>query len=130
MNLVVQHGGPPFIAFRVNANPKEDDTYANMVHYYDFNREDFLAHYHKRSNVETTFSMIKAKFGDSLRSRSDAAIVNEVLCKLLCHNVCVLIQSDYELGIATEFLGKSEMTEEILSEVLSVEEATGVWPWI
>ena len=33
--------------------------------------------YHKRSNVETTISMIKAKFGDSLRSKTDTAMVNE-----------------------------------------------------
>jgi hypothetical protein len=30
---------------------------------------------------ESTFSMIKAKFGDYLRSKTDAAMVNEVLCK-------------------------------------------------
>ena len=49
--------------------------------------------YHKRSNVESTFSMIKAKFGDSLRSKCDVAMINEALCKILCHNVCCLIQS-------------------------------------
>ena len=32
-------------------------------------------------------------------SRADAAQVNELLCKVLCHNLCVLIQSMYELGI-------------------------------
>ena len=39
-----------------------------MFHYFQFRRDEFLAHYHKRSNVESTFSMIKAKFGDHLRS--------------------------------------------------------------
>jgi hypothetical protein len=28
---------------------------------------------------------------------------NEVLCKFLCHNVCVLIQSQCELGIEPVF---------------------------
>ena len=37
-----------------------------MFHLYNPNRDEFLSHYHKRSNVETTFSMIKAKFGDHL----------------------------------------------------------------
>jgi hypothetical protein len=32
-----------------------------------------------------------------------AAQVNELLCKFLCHNLCVLIQSFYELGIEPEF---------------------------
>jgi hypothetical protein len=30
-----------------------------MFHFYNMHREEFLTHYHKRSNVETTFSMIK-----------------------------------------------------------------------
>ena len=33
-----------------------------MYHYFMYNREEFLAHYHKRSNVETAFSMIKPEF--------------------------------------------------------------------
>ncbi len=31
--------------------------------------------------------------------------VNEVLCKVLCHNLCCLIQSMYELGIEPTFWG-------------------------
>ena len=68
-----------------------------------FKREDFLAHYHKRSNVESTFSMMKRKFGDSLRSKTDVAMVNETLCKVLCHNLVVLIHEMYELGIDPMF---------------------------
>jgi hypothetical protein len=33
----------------------------------------------------------------------DTAQINELLCKALCHNLCVLIQSTYELGIEPEF---------------------------
>lgn len=67
------------------------------------NREEFLTHYHKRSNVETTFHMIKAKFGQRLRSKTLTAQINEALCKVLCHNLCVVIQSVHELGIETDF---------------------------
>ena len=59
-----------------------------MFHYFKFNRDEFLNHYHKRSNVESTFSMIKAKFGDFVRRKTDVAMTNEVLCKVLCHNLC------------------------------------------
>ncbi len=52
-----------------------------------------MRNYHKRSNVESTFMMIKAKFGDSLRSRTKTAQINEALLKVLCHNICCLIQS-------------------------------------
>ena len=45
-----------------------------------------------RSNVETAFSMIKGKVGDAVRSKSDIGPLNEVLCKVLCHNLCVMKQ--------------------------------------
>jgi transposase len=59
--------------------------------------------YHKRSNVESTFSMIKAKFGERLRSKTETAQTNEVLCKILAHNLCCVVQSIYELGINVDF---------------------------
>jgi transposase len=65
--------------------------------------EDFLGRYHKRSNVEATFSMIKRVFGDSVRSRTDTARRNEVLLKVLCHNIRVLLHEMHELGIAPMF---------------------------
>jgi hypothetical protein len=70
-------------------------------------RAEFLQHYHKRSNVETTFHMIKSKFGQRLRSKSLTAQINEALCKVLCHNLCVVIQSVHELGIETTFATES-----------------------
>jgi transposase len=77
--------------------------WSKMYHLYHFKKDEFLPHYHKRSNVESTFMAIKAKFGDAVRSRNGVAQINEVLCKVLCHNVCVLIQSMYELGIQPQF---------------------------
>jgi hypothetical protein len=46
--------------------------------------------------------MIKTKFGDSLRSKTETAGRNEVLAKILCHNICCLISAIYELGIDPE----------------------------
>lgn len=62
-----------------------------------------MKRYHQRSNVETTFSMVKAKFGDALRSKSDMGMKNEILCKILCHNICCLISAMFELGIEPSF---------------------------
>ena len=52
-----------------------------------------------RSNIESAFSMIKGKFGDSVRSKSDIGQVNEALCKVLCHNIWGLIQAIHALGV-------------------------------
>ncbi len=43
--------------------------------------------------------MMKRKFGDGLRSKTDVAIVNGTLCKVLCPNLVVLIRETHELGI-------------------------------
>jgi len=96
-------GGTGFIAFKGNATGGVGGMYEKMFHYFQFRREDFLTHYHKRSNVESTFSMVKRKFGDSIRSKTDVAMVNETLCKILCHNIVVLIHEMYELGIEPVF---------------------------
>lgn len=92
-------GAVPYIAFRANSTGGVGGIYKKMFHFFQFQREEFLAHYHKRSNVESTVMMVKSKFGDSLRSKSDAAMKNEVLAKVLCHNICCLIHAMYELGI-------------------------------
>jgi len=104
-------GGTPYIPFKENtAAPSldEESMWAKMYHQYAFNREAFLGHYHKRSNAETAFSMIKGKFGDAVRSKSDTAQVNEVLRKVLCHNICVVAMAGHELGIDTTFPLKAQ----------------------
>ena len=47
--------------------------------------------------------MIKGNLGSSLRSKSDTGQINEALCKVLCHNICVLVQAIHELGIEPSF---------------------------
>lgn len=76
-----------------------------MYHRFAYDREAFLSSYQKRSNVETTFSMIKGKFGDALLSKSDTGQMNEVLAKVLAHNICVVIGAIHELGIEVPFHG-------------------------
>lgn len=74
-----------------------------MKQYYDRNRENFLMHYHKRSNAESVFNMMKRKFGTHLYSKSEVGQINEVLCKALTHNICVLIQEYFENDIKRDF---------------------------
>ncbi len=75
-----------------------------MFLYFVYNKEEFLQHYHARSNVESTNNMIKAKFTDLFRSKDQIAQINEVLLKVLCHNLVVLIQEMHELGIEPNFI--------------------------
>jgi transposase len=97
-------GGVPFIPFKSrNVEPKTDSAWARMYHLFHYRREEFMEHYHKRSSIESVFSTIKAKFGNSVRSKSEMGQVNEVLCKVLCHNICVLIRAMHELGIEPIF---------------------------
>jgi hypothetical protein len=70
-------------------------------------REEYIQHYHKRSNIETAYSMIKGKFGSSLHSKSDTGQINEALCKVLAHNICVLVQATHELGIEPVFFAST-----------------------
>lgn len=100
LEIVANNGGVPFIPFRSNAKARagRSSMWHKMYHYFMYNQEEFMRHYHKRSNVETTFHMIKTKFGDSLKSKTKTAQFNEVLCKILCHNLCVLIQEMHEMS--------------------------------
>jgi len=104
-------GATAYIPFKVNSTPSQphhifDALWSRTWHFYNFHRDEFAAHYHKRSNSETTMAMIKSKFGAAVKSKSPTAQVNEVLCKVLAHNICVLIQSFYELGIESIFCTK------------------------
>jgi hypothetical protein len=74
-----------------------------MWHLYSFKKEEFLTHYHQRSNVESTFSALKRKFGPSVRSRLFTAQCNEVYLKCLAYNLTVLVHSIFELGIDASF---------------------------
>lgn len=111
LQTVIDHKAQPYIPFKSNSGPARksaNSLWRRMYHYYSYNQSWFMQQYHKRSNVESTFSMIKAKFGDGLRSRTKTAQINEALCKILCHNLCCLIQSMFELNVKPEFWGQQE----------------------
>lgn len=98
-------GGQAYIPFRSNAtgSSKGSPMWHKMFHMFQFNNEEFRDHYHKRSNVETTFHMLKAKFGDKLKSKNHKAQENELLCKIIAHNIVVLIHEMHELAISPYF---------------------------
>jgi hypothetical protein len=106
LKTVVDAQAMPYIPFKANSitnKKRHSELWKKMFHFYSYNQERFMKNYHKRSNVESTFMMIKAKFGDKLRSKTRTAQINEALCKILCHNICCLIQSMFELNLKPKF---------------------------
>ena len=55
--------------------------------------------------------MIKTKFRADIRIKLKTAQINELLVKVLCHNICCVIQEINELGVKAEF--KLEETQQI-----------------
>ncbi|MBU1196918.1 transposase [Candidatus Micrarchaeota archaeon] len=94
-------GIAPFIDFKSSTTGKKLGSIAwrKMFHYYQYNREQFMAVYHQRSNVESAFSSLKRKFNGKLFSKTEAAQVNEALAKILCHNIVVLIHESFENNV-------------------------------
>jgi transposase len=96
-------GAVPFVPFKSNSRSEGSAAWRRMWAHFLMRQEDFLAKYHRRSNVESTFSAIKRKFGGAVRSKRFTAQVNEILCKILCHNLSVLVHAMHELGIEPTF---------------------------
>lgn len=109
MDLTAEYGAVPFIAFKVDSRgDRGPDAWRKMHAMFTLRREDWLRKYHLRSNVESTFSAIKRKFGDSVRSKTDVACKNEVLAKIVAHNLVVCIHEMNEFGIDLGFSREAE----------------------
>lgn len=104
-NLAETIGATAYIPFKSNATGRSRGSYMwrKMYHFFQFHKEEFLKHYHQRSNVETAFNMVKMKFGDKLKSKNFRAQQNELLCKFITHNLVVLIHEMHELGLIPRF---------------------------
>jgi transposase len=103
-------GGTAYLAFKSNTTGGVGGIYERMYHLFCLNKEDYLNHYHRRSNVESVFSAVKRLFGDAVRSKNDTAMKNEVLGKLLAYNITLLVHAIYELGLEPTF-GESQADE-------------------
>jgi transposase len=97
-------GAAAYVPFKLNSQGVTgSETWKRLFHAFSMERGKFLARYHQRSNVETVFSMIHARFGKSLRSRHDTAQKNEVLLKVLLHNLACLVMAAHEIGLSPSF---------------------------
>jgi hypothetical protein len=63
----------------------------------------FKEMYRFRPLVEAVFSAIKRRFGDFMWLKNDVQRENELLCKLICHNICILIQLEMQHGVRLDY---------------------------
>jgi len=98
LQTVADAGGVAYIPFKCNATDKSRGTllWKKMYHYFQLHKEEFMQHYHQRSNAESTFSMLKRKFQGKLMMKKEVGQINEALAKVLCHNLCVLVRESIE----------------------------------
>ncbi len=80
--------------------------------HFQLNRDEFMEHYHKRSNIEATNAAIKRKFGETLKSKNPTAQVNELLAKIIAYNLTVVIHEMYENGIEPNFFSPKSNNSE------------------
>lgn len=105
LEFVESIGATPYIPFKSNATAdskskgrRTTKTWARLFHFFQMNKEEFLAHYHRRSASECTFSMLKRVIGDTLRSKHPVAQRNEALLMCVAHNIRCLIHEAFEAG--------------------------------
>jgi len=107
LEMLDARGIKAMIPFKKNSTAvsrnNRSEVWARLFHFFSLHREEFLAAYHTRSNVESTFSAIKRKFGDTIRSKMLVAQINEALLKVLCHNIVCVIHEMHESGISPTF---------------------------
>lgn len=99
LKFIERLGADAYIPFKKNHTGSRGGLWEKAYHLFRAYPAEFASHYHVRSNVESTMAMLKSKFQSQVRSKTDAAMTNEVYCKVLCHNICCVIQAMHEVGI-------------------------------
>jgi len=94
--LIQDAGAVPYIlpTKNVTAYSKGSGTaWQHMIRMWKKHQMLFASHYHRRSNVESTFGMIKRKWGDFCRCKLPTTQENEILARIICHNCAVLSEA-------------------------------------
>lgn len=105
-------GAEPYIAFKSNSvmdGEAKSALWKRMLQQFQDKKSEFWQYYYTRNNIEATFSMTEARFGNALKSKSFTAQVNEGLCMVLAHNLRIIIKLMFELGIEPDFHAATEI---------------------
>ncbi len=104
--IIESIGAMPYIVFKHSTKePTENspEIWNKMFLMFRDNKEKFMKSYHKRSNVETTFAMVKMRLGEFLKCKDFDSQRSELIMKFICHNICCLIEEMYKNGIKINF---------------------------
>jgi transposase len=97
VKAIAKKGAIPFIMGKRGVNvPRRKgfvSPWGEMLRAWKHNQMYFAEHYHRRSNVESTFSMVKKKFGDFCRAKKSQSQENEILSRIVVHNAVVLAEA-------------------------------------
>lgn len=94
--LIARVGAVPYIMGKKNINISSTGIitpWVGMLRLWKHHQMFFAEHYHQRSNIESTFSALKRKFNDFCRCKKPESQENEILCKIVCYNSCVLAEA-------------------------------------
>jgi transposase len=110
LTVIDHYGAKPFIPFKSNVTGKAGGSmiWKKMYRLFSENEEEFYKHYHKRSNVESTFSAIKRKYGSRVYTKNLTSQTNELYLKCIAFNISMLIRFMYNRGLDVNFNKSSE----------------------
>lgn len=104
--IIQSVGALPYIPFKNNAKEPDENSsemWNQMFLLFRDKKDEWGEKYHKRSNVETVFSMVKMRLGEFLKCKDYNSQRSELIMKFICHNICCLIQEIYENNIRVDF---------------------------
>lgn len=116
LEYVDELGALPAIPFKAGTNPfrhNENSVWRKMFHLFALNGENWQKAVNQQNQAESAFSMIKRKFGERLFSKDETSQVNELLCKILCHNLCVVLYWLYQFGIGVPEMHIEPVPEDV-----------------
>jgi transposase len=119
LSLIVELGAEPVIAFKsiYSKNRLPSSNVMRKLYQVFLNdREAFEDKNRERPLVEVGISALKRKFMEAVRGRTYRTQVNEILYKVLCHNIDVLVHAAIEYGFDVDRLIKGMDTPRAAAE--------------
>jgi len=103
VKAIAKVGASPYIMGKKNVNVPNtsNNAWGLMLRLWKKHQMYFAEHYHKRSNVESTFGALKRKFGDFCRCKKPESQENEILSRIVCYNAVILAEALLNYNLPT-----------------------------